>query len=70
MANQQLTVDINAVVEDELKVTAEKWAVSFFKGEKGFADESIFIQALASATEIYKVSQQANLSKTLLNPQD
>lgn len=68
MANQQLTVDINAVVEDELKVTAEKWAVSFFKGEKEFADESIFIQALASATEIYKVSQQANLSKTLLNP--
>ena len=68
MAKQQLTVDINAVVEDELKVTAEKWAVSFFNGEKEFADESIFIQALASATEIYKVSQQANLSKTLLNP--
>ena len=56
--------------QDELKSTAEKWAISFFKGEKTYKDESIFIQALASATEIYKTSQQANLSEALINYED
>lgn len=53
--------------QDELKVTAENWAIAFFKGEKTIETEAVFIQALASATEIYKTSQQANLSGALLN---
>lgn len=53
--------------QDELKVVAEDWAISFFKGEKTCDTEAVFIQALASATEIYKTSQQAKLSGTLLN---
>lgn len=56
--------------QDELKSTAENWAISFFKGEKTCDTEAVFIQALASATEIYKTSQQANLSGALLNYED
>ncbi|MEX6497590.1 hypothetical protein AB6B24_10420 [Lactococcus sp. AK05] len=65
-----ITIDVNTNVQVELKVAAENWALSFFRGEKGYEDEKIFIQALASATEIYKTSQQANLSGALLNYED